>query len=375
MLAYDRPCSRCTGSSGASRTILAMRATLMTPFNSILAATDFSIDGNNAVRRAALLAHEHNARLKLVHVLDPDGCKPLRDWFSPSTDIDLKGAQARETLRRFAVEIAGRYDVASSVEVMVGEPLETLMQASERAELLIVGRRGHSRFKALLVGRTVDRLLSICRHPVLVVRTPVEGAYRRVLVAVDFTAPSDAAVQVAAGLARDGGMQVFHAIDSHREAVLRGTDVPKQVIHEARLRQEAGTIARMRRQAARLGLDRTRMGFVVAHGHPVWSTLSHAHRLGADLIVAGKQGRSTIGEFLLGSVSRRVLAGSGCDMLIVPRPRRELPARATSQTPLAEPTTEADTTVLARNAAALAGALTSDPWPGTAGRSSSGREA
>ena len=31
----------------------------MTPFTSILAATDFSIDGNNAVRRAALLAHEH----------------------------------------------------------------------------------------------------------------------------------------------------------------------------------------------------------------------------------------------------------------------------------------------------------------------------
>lgn len=40
----------------------------MPPFTSILAATDFSIDGNNAVRRAALLAHEHGARLTLVHV-------------------------------------------------------------------------------------------------------------------------------------------------------------------------------------------------------------------------------------------------------------------------------------------------------------------
>ena len=111
----------------------------MTPFTSILAATDFSVDGNNAVRRAALLAHEHGARLKLVHVLDRAGCKPLRDWFSPSIDIDLKTAQARESLRRFAVEIAGRYDVPMSVEVMIGEPLETLMQASERAELLVLG--------------------------------------------------------------------------------------------------------------------------------------------------------------------------------------------------------------------------------------------
>jgi nucleotide-binding universal stress UspA family protein len=83
----------------------------MTPFTSIVVATDFSIDGNHAVRRAALLAHAHRARLKLVHVVDPAGCKPLRDWFSPSIDIDLKAAQARESLRRFAVEIAGRYDL------------------------------------------------------------------------------------------------------------------------------------------------------------------------------------------------------------------------------------------------------------------------
>ena len=342
----------------------------MTPFTSILVATDFSIDGNNAARRAALLAQAHGARLKLVHVLDPAGCKPLRDWFSPSIDIELKGAQARESLRRFAVEITGRYDVSVSVEVMVGEPLQTLMRASERAEMLVLGRRGHSRFKALLLGRTVDRLLRTCRRPLLVVKTPVERAYRRVLVPVDFTAPSDAAVQLAARLARDSGLHVFHAINSHREAVLRDTDVPEHLIRESRLRQEAGTIARMRRKALRLGLDSTRMSFSVAHGHPAWSILSQAHRRGADLIVAGKQGRSTIGELLLGSVSRRVLAESVCDMLIVPRSRKEPVAHAaSSQMLLAAPTAQADTAALAQSAAALAGALTPPAWPEAAERS------
>lgn len=326
----------------------------MTPFTSILVATDFSIDGNNAVRRAALLAQVHGARLELVHVLDPAGCKPLRDWFSPSIDIDLKAAQARESLRRFAAEIAGRYDVSASVEVMVGESLETLMRASERAELLVLGRRGHGRFKAWLVGATADRLLRTCQRPVLVVRTPVERAYRRVLVPVDFTTSSDAAVQVAARLARDSGLHVLHVINSHREAVLRESDVSEHVIRASRLRQEAGTLARMRRKVARLGLDGSRLGFAVAHGHPVWSTLSHAHKLGADLIVAGKQGRSTLGEFLLGSVSRRLLAGSSCDMLIVPQPRKE---------PLAQSTT------------ALAGTLTYSPWTETAERSLSRRVA
>ncbi|KQU75518.1 MULTISPECIES: universal stress protein [unclassified Rhizobacter] len=295
----------------------------MKSFKSIVVATDFSIDANNAVRRAALLAHEHGARLKLVHVLDPAGCKLLREWFSPRIDIDLKAAQARDSLRRFAIEIAGRYDVSATVEVVVGEPLEALMQASVHADLLVLGRRGRSRVRVLQLGGTVHRMLRISRRPVLVVKAPVDGAYRRVLVPVDFTATSDAAVQVATRLAVGSGVHAFHAIDPHRDAMLRSADVPGHIIREARLRRETGTLARMRRRAAGLGLDSTRLAFAVAHGHPAWTTLGQARELGADLIVAGRQGRSTLGQFLLGSVSRRLLAESGCDMLIVPRPRDE----------------------------------------------------
>ena len=78
----------------------------MTSFKSILAATDFSVDGNNTVRRAALLAHEHGPP-RILHVLNAAGCKPLRDWFSPTLDFDLKAAQARDARRRLAVEISG----------------------------------------------------------------------------------------------------------------------------------------------------------------------------------------------------------------------------------------------------------------------------
>jgi len=77
----------------------------------------------------------------------------------------------------------------------------------------------------------------------------------------------------------------------------------------------------MRRTVARLRLDSTRVKFSVAHGPAVRSTLVLAQKLDADLIVAGRQGRSTVGGGLLGSVSSRVLSGSDCDMLIVPQPR------------------------------------------------------
>ena len=175
-----------------------------------------------APRRAALLAHELGARLRILHVLNTAGCKTLGNWLLPSSNIDLKVAQARDALRRLAVEISTAHDLTATVEVAVGDPFETLMRAADTVDLVVLGRRGQGRLKGWLEGRTVDRMLRICRRPVLVVQTPAHGPYRRVLVPVDFTTTSDAAMRVADQVRRETSLHVFHAIESHREAVLRG---------------------------------------------------------------------------------------------------------------------------------------------------------
>jgi nucleotide-binding universal stress UspA family protein len=345
----------------------------MTQFRSILVATDFSADGNNAVLRAALLAREHDARLSMLHVVKPAGCKPLREWFSPSIDIDLKSAQARATLRQFAAEIVGRHDVLVNIDLRVGDPLEEILHASERAELVVLGQLGSNPFRDLVVGKTADRLLRTCRRPVLIVKQSADAPYRRVLVPVDFTPSSDAAVGAAALLAPDACIQVFHAISSAREAVLREADVPEPVIRESRAREEAGVIARMRRSVARLGLDSRRMSFTLGRGLAAHSALHKAQTLGADLIVAGKLGRSTMSTFLLGSVSNRLLAGSHCDILIIPGPVGEPVPRqplALARSPSHD--TASDTVRLARGEAAMAGALTGAQVPAPATRARQG---
>jgi nucleotide-binding universal stress UspA family protein len=330
----------------------------MTPIRSILVATDFSVDGNNAVRRAALLAQKHEASLSMLHVVNSQGCRSLREWFSPSIDIDLKSAQARATLRRLAAEVIGKYDVAANIEVRVGDDLEEMLRASEGTDLVVLGKRGNNAIKSLLVGQTADRLLRTCRCRVLIVKQSADGPYRRVLVPVDFTPGSDEAVRTADALAPGAGIQVFHAISSTREAVLREADVPAAVIRESRAREEAGVIARMRRSVARLGLDSRRMSFALGRGAAARSVLHKAQTLSADLIVAGKQGRSTIAAFLLGSVSSRLLAGSSCDMLIVPRPvNKAVPNRALALRSSGH-VAPVDAARLARGTAALAAAMT-----------------
>lgn len=340
----------------------------MNSLRSILAATDFSADGNNAVHRAALLARQHNARLNILHVVTSAGSNHWRGWFRWSIDIDLEAAQARATLRRFAAQITNRHDVVPKVEVRVGDSDAELLRASESVDLLVLGQRGNNPFKDLVIGKTAHRLLRTCSTPVLVVKQAANGPYRRVLVPVDFTPSSNAAIRSAASLAAGVGIQFFHALSPAREAVLREADVPAAVIRESTAREEAGARARMRRSVARLGLDSRSMSFALGRGPAVHSTLLLAQTLDADLIVAGKQRRSKVAGFILGSVGSRLLAASRCDTMIVPHPLCE-PQSSSA----AGQNVVIDTARLGRGTAALDGALTSAQAPAatTQGRQSS----
>lgn len=307
----------------------------MTTFRNLLAATDFSADGNNAVRRAALLAREHGARLRIVHAVRPAGCPALREWFGPRVDLALKTAQARAALDRVALEIAAAYGVAAEVEVTVADALEALVGAAARAELVVLGRRGRALRDVLGVGGTAERMLRTVRRPLLVVRTTVERSYRRVLAAVDFTPDADAAVLAAAALQPDAVIEMFHAIEGGHDGMLRRADVAEPVIAGMRQRAEAGAAARLRRRASRLGLDTAVWRFGAGHGPAARSTLARAAASAADLVVVGKHGRAGLGAFVAGSVSSRVLAEADRDVLIVPR-GASVPSRAVErQFPLA----------------------------------------
>ena len=301
----------------------------MNPIATILVATDFSPDGNNAVWRAALLARQLDARLRLLHVVSRTGLMPWSAWLARPIDIDLEAARARAALRQLCAEIAGRHDVTAAVEVRVGDPHEELVRASAHADLLVLGQRGRNPFKSLVLGGTAVHMLRASRAPVLVVKRTAGAPYRQVLVPVDLTAHSDAAVQIAASLAPRAGIQVFHAIDLAREAVLREADVTQTILREARARDEARVNARMRRSVARLGLDSRRVSFSLAHGAPEHSTLRQLRASGADLVVVGQRGESAGIRFLMGSVSSRLLTKIDCDTVIVPRAARVLmPAHA-----------------------------------------------
>ena len=284
----------------------------------VLAAVDFSEDSRRAAWRAALMAAEQRWKLELLHVQDAAGMTSLRDLLR----LHPKGAagasgEARLELETLAGEIRARSGVAVHARVVRGEVQPSVLAASSRAQLLVLGARGLNPLRDMILGTTSERLLGRCRGPVLVTRRPARGAYRRAMVAVDFSAHSAAALEAALRLAPEAHVTLVHAYGVPFEGKLRYAGVDDATLHAYRAEARRDSLARLLAMLQSVSADRGRISHAIAYGHPPRLLLDKARSLKADLVVIGKQGRSATQEWLLGRVTRHVLAGAKCDVLVV----------------------------------------------------------
>jgi nucleotide-binding universal stress UspA family protein len=123
--------------------------------------------------------------------------------------------------------------------------------------------------------------------PLLVVRQPPHEAYRRVLVAVDFSPSSLPALAAARAVAPAAELVVLHAYE---------------VPFEDRLRSS--------------GLSPDAAMTLVLQGDPARRLVEQEQERDFDLFVVGKHGESTLESILLGSVIRHVLQASQGDVLV-----------------------------------------------------------
>lgn len=290
----------------------------MNPIHTILVATDFSSVAYNAVRRAALLAREHDARLSILHVIDRNADYCPGNRFSLAIDPALRAAQAGLFLRRIADELKQAFDVQADLVVKMGDALDVLVSESHGASLVVYGQRPGASLKELVLGTPADRLLDACDRPVLVVKQAVKGPYQRVLTGFNFTSASDAAALAAATLVPDADQQLMHVVRSSRDDAPRQPDAPGAISHRLHARQEAGLVARMQRRVATIGFDSRELRFAVGRGPSASTILSLEQAQGADVVAVGRQRRSKWLDALLGSVSRSVIARAKGDVLVVP---------------------------------------------------------
>lgn len=303
----------------------------MKPLARILAATDLSAPSRHAIARALRLAARHDSDLVILHVIELTALDSLRDLMGDDLSAvkSALAADARARLERLIHEAQKEQGGSARLSLVEGHPLDVIAAEADAyaADLVVLGARGESFLRRMLMGSTAMRLIrKAIQRPVLVVRPAPHGDYRRVLVTVDFSPVSSSALRYAKRIAPDAELYLLHAYELPYEGKLTYAGVDEAVIR--RYIQEAGEQRRQQLHAlaAAAGLSATDYVGRVVHGDAALQILAMEQEIDADLIVVGKHGTHLSEELLLGSVTKQVLAGTQCDVLVMhdARPAPEL---------------------------------------------------
>jgi len=137
-------------------------------FKKILVGFDGSAQSKKATEIALSLAQSLDSKVLLFAVARPP---------EPATmvEVDAMLDDAREHFEADFKKIAERakeLDVELETDIAVGHPVEQIVHRAEtdHVDLIILGRRGVSRFERIIIGSTSEKVLRYAHCPVLVVR-------------------------------------------------------------------------------------------------------------------------------------------------------------------------------------------------------------
>ena len=140
----------------------------------ILVPIDFSAHADAVLEWAAHMAEEHGSKLVLLHAYHlPVDFQQLEGAYLPPDFWKQVKTEASENLERCATKLRAR-GLAVETVVREGYPATAIEEEarSRHADLVVIGTRGHSGLKHLLLGSVAERVVQKAPCPVLAVKTP-----------------------------------------------------------------------------------------------------------------------------------------------------------------------------------------------------------
>ena len=284
---------------------------------SILLATDLGARSDRALDRAVQLARDWQSPLVVATVIEAGAGRidlmALRDppdWY--------RGEDPEQVAERQLLEAMSAQGVDARFRVERGPPGDRLLEVAEAegCDLVVAGVARHESLGRAVLGSTVDRLARRSPVPVLVVRGRVQGPYRRMLVASDWSASAEHAMRTAMAMFPQSAITVLHGyevpmaglMDTTREQMLAA--VRDQALADGR-----EFIARCQPPG---GVGS--VSLVVERGDPSLLMRMYASQYPVDLAVVATHGRSALLDVMLGSVAQRLLEDLPLDTLVVRKP-------------------------------------------------------
>lgn len=138
----------------------------------ILAATDFSDLGANAIKVAVTLCKQNNAVLHLIHVMESR-------YIIPGTDTGIAlpvlareiDAESREKLYNLYESVLRSENIPVQLHMPEGIPFDEICKAAEEMpiDLVVLGTHGTSGFREFFMGTTAYSVIKNTTKPVLTI--------------------------------------------------------------------------------------------------------------------------------------------------------------------------------------------------------------
>lgn len=240
----------------------------------IIAPTDFSGPSRHAVERAARLAREHGARLHLLHVVHAGALERLRALLGAEDKVEPGLIQdANRQLEALAADLGMEQGPGVATSLRQGSVLTEVEAQADAigAELVVLGARGAGFVRRIALARRV-----------------APGAFLVLLHA--------------------------HEVPFESRMHLAGVDAKSIERYRAQAKQVAHQ--RLHETAAAAGLRPGQWQPCLVMQDPSLAVVEQEQEADCDLIVIGKHGAGMVEDFLLGSVTKHVLAESAGDVLV-----------------------------------------------------------
>ncbi|MET7401972.1 universal stress protein [Dactylosporangium sp. NPDC005572] len=277
----------------------------------IVVGYDGSVEARDAVDWAADEAARSGLPLRIVYAYQL--AWPAAALYGSATEVLAADAEERgDHTVRDVVEHARRRRPTVDVTGVAthAEPAPLLLGQTAGTRLLVVGNRGGGGMSNLLLGSISQQVATHARVPVAVVRGRSAAADGPVVVGVDGSASTDAALALAfeTAAAREAEVVAVRAYSPPSPVVvpLGAVEADERNALEASL---AGWAEKY---------PGTRLTAQLAVGRAAQVLIGMSHT--AQLVVVGSRGHGGFTGLLLGSVGQQLMHHAECPILIAHRP-------------------------------------------------------
>ena len=297
----------------------------MTTLNSLLVPIDASDASATAIDYAFRIASATGAAITFCYSVDPSGvqCSPY-DLGSMGVMIE-EMEQISASLLATAKSKANNRGIEASTLELAGPVVPAIADAARqrRVSAIVMGTAGRSGARRFFLGSVTEGVLRSSDRPVFTISrcrpdVAVESLYlRRIVVAVDESEASNAAVDFALRLADPTHttvelVHILQAPATHGAVAPNGKE-QQRLIRECAKAEELLQAYSERCSERNIHVERT-----MKDGEPAAEIVTIAPPERADLIVIGTHGRRGLQRLALGSVAEHVVRNASVPVAVVP---------------------------------------------------------